>query len=232
MINKLRATRRDGANAIVTALGRENIANLAEKLGYTRKSQIARLATIANGGAEPASEELVQLCAVVSAGTLRYDENADAVVTDAENALRSALIGYNLPLVEKASRIPVFKLESFRGGQASLSEEQLDELALHLFPGLKIDHETNTLVSRGYIQNPESDFEVNRNPHLRILNPETPPRLDPALKSNAVAVPIGVFAPVAQGSERVDSRFAILTQEKHGDWRKRVLAGEKASPGL
>ncbi|ANL40405.1 hypothetical protein [Rhizobium phaseoli] len=221
MINKLRATRRDGANAIVTALGRENIANLAEKLGYTRKSQIARLATIANGGAAPATEELVQLCAVISAGTLRYDENADAVVTDAENALRSALIGHNLPLVEKASRIPVFKLESFRGGQSSLSEEQLDELVLHLFPGLKIDHEANTLVPRGHIQNPESDFEINRNPHLRILNPETPPRLDLSLKSNAVAVPIGVFPPVAEASEGVDGRFAILTQEKHGDWRKR-----------
>lgn len=230
MIDKLRATSRDGATAIVTALGRENIASLAEKLGYTRKQQVARLNEIAKGEVEPTIEELVQLCAVISSGILRYDDESDAVVTDAENALRAALIGHNLPLLEKVSRIPTFKLESFRGGQAALSLEQLDELVLHLFPGLKVHRETNTLVSRGYIQNPESDFEQNRNPHLRVFNPETPARPDPSLKSNAVPISIGVFAPVAQGSERLEGSSVVLTYEKRGEGHKRMLAKEQEIP--
>ncbi|TBZ13962.1 hypothetical protein [Rhizobium leguminosarum] len=230
MINKLRATQRDGAAAIVAALGRENIANLAEKLGYTRKHQVARLKEIATVGIEPTKEELVQLCAVVSGGILRYDDKADAVVTDAVNALRGALLGRALSMLDKPSRIPLFKLESFRSGQDCLSKEQLDELVLHLIPGAKVDHEANTLVSRGYIQIPESDFEINRNPHLQILNPDTPPRVDPSLKSTEVPVSIGVFAPVVQGSERVDSRYALLTVENPGEARKRMLAKEQTIP--
>ncbi|MGO6689940.1 hypothetical protein [Rhizobium leguminosarum] len=224
MINRLRATQRDGAAAIVTALGRENIANLAEKLGYARNHQVVRLKEIATGGVEPTTEELVQLCAVVSGGILRYDEKADAVVTDAVNALRGALLGRALSMLDKPSRIPLFKLESFRSGQDCLSKEQLDELVLHLIPGAKVDHETNTLVSRGYIQIPESDFEINRNPHLRILNPDTPPRVDPSLKSTEVPVSIGVFPPVAQVSVRIEGSATILKQEKRGDWLKRVFA--------
>ncbi|MBY5338197.1 hypothetical protein HFO99_30550 [Rhizobium leguminosarum] len=227
MINRLRATQRDGAAAIVAALGRENIANLAEKLGYARKHQVAHLKEIATGGVEPTTEELVQLCAVVSVGILRYDETADAVVTDAGNALRGALIGRDLPLLERSSRIPTFILERFLGGEDCLSVEKSDELVLHLFPGMKIDHETNTLVSRGYIQHPESSFQVNRNPHLRILNPDTPPRFDLSLNSNEVPVPIGVFAPVAQGSVRIEGSATILKQEKRGDWLKRVFEREK-----
>ncbi|TBF08917.1 hypothetical protein [Rhizobium ruizarguesonis] len=230
MINKLRATQRDGAAAIVAALGRENIANLAEKLGYTRKHQVARLKEIATGGIEPTKEELVQLCAVVSEGVLRYDEQADAVVTDALNALRAALIDRNLPQFQEASRIPVFTLERFRESEGDLSAEQLDELVLHLFPGLKVDHETNTLVSLGYIQSPESAYKINSNPHLRFLHPETPPRVDPSLKSNAVPVPIGVFARVAPGSERLDGSVVVLKQETRAAWLKRVFAREnKAS---
>lgn len=232
MINKLRATQRDGAAAIVTALGRENIANLAAKLQYTRKHQVAHLKEIATGGAEPTTEELVQLCAVISEGILRYNETVDAVVTDAVCALRATLIGRDLTKFDKPSGIPLFKLESFRGGQDCLSKEQLDELVLHLHPGAKVNHETNALVSRGYIQAPESDFEINRHElhdHLRQTVPKHArlPRLDPSTKSTEVPVPIGVFAPVAHGSERVDGSATILKQEKRGDWLKRVFEREK-----
>ncbi|TAV48504.1 hypothetical protein ELI30_09425 [Rhizobium leguminosarum] len=235
MINKLRATQRDGAAAIVTALGRENIANLAAKLQYDRKHQVVRLKEIVTGGAEPTIEELVRICFTVSGGTLRYDEQADAVVTDAANALRAALIGRDLTKLDKPTGIPLFKLDSFRGAQDSLSNEQLDELVLHLFPGLKIDHETNTLVSRGYIEAPESDFETNRHDMHDMLRLTVPkrsrlPRVDPSLKSNEAPVPIGVFAPVAKGSERVDSRYALLTVENPGEARKRMLAKEQAIP--
>ncbi|MGO6665746.1 hypothetical protein [Rhizobium ruizarguesonis] len=208
----------------MTALGRENIANLAEKLGYTRKHQVARLKEIATGGIEATTEELVQLCAVASGNILRYDEKADAVVTDALNALRGALFGRNLPQLQEASGIPMFKLESFRNGADGMSAEQLDELILHLFPGAKVDHEASTLVPRGYIEVPEADFEINRNPHLRILNPDTPPRVDPSLKSNAVPVSIGVFPPVAQGSERLDGSIVVLKQETRGAWLQRLAA--------
>ncbi|MGO7501546.1 hypothetical protein [Rhizobium johnstonii] len=225
MINKLRATQRDGAAAIVAALGRENIASLAEKFGYTRKHQVARLKEIATGGIEPTTEELVQLCAVITEGVLRYDEKADAVVTDALNALRGALFGRTLSqLQEGCSGIPMFKLESFRDGADCLLKEQLDELVLHLFPGAKIDHETGTLVSRGYVQHPESAYKMNSNPHARILNPDAPPRFDPSLKSNEVPVSIGVFAPVAQGSERLDGSIVVLKQETRGAWLQRLAA--------
>ncbi|MBY3194248.1 hypothetical protein [Rhizobium laguerreae] len=224
MINKLRATQRDGAAAIVAALGRENIANLAEKLGYTRKHQVVRLKEIATGGIEPTKKELVQLCAVASGNILRYDEQADAVVTDALNALRGALLGRNLPQLQETSRIPVFTLDSFRNGADCMSAEQLDELVLHLFPGAKVDHETSTLVSRGYIQFPESAYKLNRNSLLRIMNPDTPPRVDPSLKSNSVPVSMGVFPPVAQGSERLDGSVVTLKQETRGAWLQRVFA--------
>ncbi|NKM69107.1 hypothetical protein [Rhizobium laguerreae] len=232
MINRLRAIQRDGAAAIVTALGRENIANLAEKLGYTRERDVNHLKAIAKGDAEPTTEELVQLCAVVSVGVLRYDEKADAVVTDAVNALRGALLGRDLSQLQGGcSGIPMFKLESFRSGQDCLSKEQLDELVLHLFPGLKVEHETNTLVSRGFIEAPESDFETNRHDMHDMLRLTVPkrsrlPRVDPSLKSNEVPVPIGVFAPVAKGSERLDGSIVLLQQETRGAWLQRVFARE------
>ncbi len=229
MINKLAATPRNGAQAIITALGRENLETLAAKLGFTRKSQIAHLKAMVNGDAEPTGEELIQLCAVVSEGILRYDEKADEVVTDAVNALRAALLGHNLSLLQEPSRIALFALDNFRGGQDCLSREQLDELVLHLFPGMKVAHETNTLVARGYIQHPESSFEINSNPHLRILSPKTPPRPDPSLKSNAVPLPIGVCPPVAKGSPKIEGNAPILKAEKRADWLKRVSYPEKAA---
>ncbi|QIO64719.1 hypothetical protein [Rhizobium leguminosarum] len=224
MINRLRATQRDGAAAIVAALGRENIANLAEKLGYTRERDVNHLKAIVTGGAEPTKKELIQLCAVVSENILRYDEKVDAVVTDALNALRGALFGRALSQLQEASGIPMFKLESFRDGADCMSAEQLDELVLHLFPGAKVDHEASTLVSRGYVQHPESAYKMNSNPHARILSPDAPPRFDPSLKSNEVPVSIGVFAPVAQGSERLDGSIVVLKQETRGAWLQRLAA--------
>ncbi|CDZ56038.1 hypothetical protein [Neorhizobium galegae] len=223
---RLRAVQSNATSAIVVALRSQNLSNLAEKLGYTGKKANARLADIATGVVDPTTEECAQITAVLSAGTLCFDAEKDAITMDAVNSLRAALIGRNLKHVEEGAKIPTMLLDRFLGGNDCLSEKQLDILIISVLGGaLKIDHETGTLVPRGYIEVTAAEAAANRNPLRRLLDPDMVPA-DREAHAHVAAIPLGVVPPVAQGSALIDAQACVLKSEEYGEGFKRIAKAE------
>ncbi len=192
---KLRATAHSGGAAIVNAIAGFNIAELAIKMGMRKPARLQELAFSTDP--KPATvDELVNLCAVMSDGLLRYDVEGDAIITDSTVAMRTALTGRNLASLGDDAAIPVDLLSDYREGRDCLTKEDLDMLAVLLFDGrMKIDHEALTLVSVGPVPIEQPKASRRRRP---LPYPSATSATSTA--GRTISLDVRGFPPVATGS--------------------------------